>query len=155
MNSFVFRRQHKQFLYNNYVFYSLLWDPHFICYQQTNTESAAGATYKMDVFRDREHQIPVIASDLHASITVNQRLYVRTILASGKFLTDFTKWIGVRLKRKSFAVVFINIEILNFYPVGKNTQMHNSSEVTYFADVAMNTDILQMQWYHCSHYSYL
>ncbi|XP_064090402.1 transforming growth factor beta receptor type 3-like [Macrobrachium nipponense] len=50
--------------------------------RKTNTEPAAGATYKMDVFRDREHQNPVITSDLHTSINMNQRLYVRTVLAS-------------------------------------------------------------------------
>ncbi|KAK7077680.1 hypothetical protein SK128_021831, partial [Halocaridina rubra] len=52
-------------------------------HKQINAESPAGATYKLDVFQDREHKIPLSVSDMQTSIAVNQRLYVRTVLASG------------------------------------------------------------------------
>ncbi|XP_069990405.1 transforming growth factor beta receptor type 3 [Penaeus vannamei] len=50
--------------------------------RKSTTESSAGATYKMDIFRDRDHKTPITSSDLPATTNVNRRLYVRTKLAS-------------------------------------------------------------------------
>ncbi|XP_071519863.1 transforming growth factor beta receptor type 3-like [Panulirus ornatus] len=51
-------------------------------YKKTTSESVAGATYKMDMFQDRDHRIPIGSDDFPTSTSVDQRLYIRAALAS-------------------------------------------------------------------------
>ncbi|KAK8741772.1 hypothetical protein OTU49_002394, partial [Cherax quadricarinatus] len=50
--------------------------------KQSSSESSAGATYKMDIFRDSDYKIPIRSDDFPASTNINRRLYIRTALAS-------------------------------------------------------------------------
>ncbi|XP_045596803.2 LOW QUALITY PROTEIN: transforming growth factor beta receptor type 3 [Procambarus clarkii] len=57
-------------------------------YKKTTNESLAGATYKMDMFRDSDYKIPIRSDDFPVSTNINRRLYIRTALASVMPLTE-------------------------------------------------------------------
>ncbi|KAG7161260.1 Transforming growth factor beta receptor type 3-like [Homarus americanus] len=50
--------------------------------KKTVSEPVAGATYKMEMFRDSDHEIPITTDNYPASTNINHRLYIKTALAS-------------------------------------------------------------------------